>query len=245
MRKSICLVLVFLFLLSSASYGNKMTFVDIDEIDPYYEEVQYLYNNRIIDGYGDGTFRPEKLVTTMEYIKMFLDALGYKEEINKNGYWGQNYIDLAETIGFIERGKYTRDMLNNFLVEDDLLLLTENALRFIGDDITDKDRYNFRLYQHLSSDDYNNKLDFEDPIGSEEDMTFNKLYPYNEMLFEDVSPLLLKGIVNDIFPNIHYDEVMNNSNLLINRGNACKIISRVINKDYRIKLIKEEVIVNE
>lgn len=52
----------------------------------------------IVNGYPDGTFRPEANVTYAEAVTMIMRALGY-EPILKNGTWPTAYLTKAATLG--------------------------------------------------------------------------------------------------------------------------------------------------
>ncbi|MBU1682326.1 S-layer homology domain-containing protein [Patescibacteria group bacterium] len=47
-------------------------FPDLDSTHPYYEEILQLYEDRVISGYGDGTFQPDGKLTRAEFIKIAL-----------------------------------------------------------------------------------------------------------------------------------------------------------------------------
>lgn len=63
-------------------------FSDVEEGDWYYEYVSALYNNGIIDGYEDGTFRPKESITRAEASKIMANAFAVNKGI----------IPLKETI---------------------------------------------------------------------------------------------------------------------------------------------------
>ena len=54
-------------------------FSDVSATDWYYSVVMQLAENGTIDGYPDGTFRPQRTVTTGQALKMILLAAGYEE----------------------------------------------------------------------------------------------------------------------------------------------------------------------
>ena len=62
--------------------------------------VAYASNATIINGYEDGTFRPDQPVTYAEAIKMIVCSLGYGPVVDtKLTPWYQGYIDVANQIG--------------------------------------------------------------------------------------------------------------------------------------------------
>lgn len=56
--------------------ANKKTFPDVNEGDWFYEPVMDMASVGIINGFGDGTFGPEKNVTRAQYAKMAVLACG-------------------------------------------------------------------------------------------------------------------------------------------------------------------------
>ena len=82
-------------------------FSDIPADAWYYEEVQDLYANSIINGYPDGTFRPKKTVTTGEALKMIMLACGYEEPEPVASHWARGYLNKALEDGLLVRGEIT------------------------------------------------------------------------------------------------------------------------------------------
>ncbi|MBP1736275.1 MAG: hypothetical protein H6Q60_156 [Oscillospiraceae bacterium] len=77
--------------------------------------VQYCETIGIINGYGDGTFGPSDTVTTYQFAKMLLCALGYGQKGEYVGtYWSTNVAVQAVKLGILTKGTTdggcTRDM---------------------------------------------------------------------------------------------------------------------------------------
>ncbi len=66
----------------------------------------------VIDGYDDGTFKPDNPITRAEFIKMLM-CLATNRTFNFASVpttytsWARNYVSLAEMQGIIEKGKYS------------------------------------------------------------------------------------------------------------------------------------------
>lgn len=73
----------------------------------YYNYVNVLYNDGVINGYEDSTFRPNNTVTTGEALKMILLAAGYAEPERVQSHWARGYLNLALDEGIIDRGDIT------------------------------------------------------------------------------------------------------------------------------------------
>lgn len=61
--------------------------------------VEYACGSGIINGYEDGTFRPEKSVTYAEAVKMIVCALGYGPVVEATTPWYQGYLNVGNSIG--------------------------------------------------------------------------------------------------------------------------------------------------
>lgn len=82
-------------------------FSDLHQDQWYYDYVNELYNNGVINGYEDATFRPERTVTTGEALKMILLAAGYPEPEPVESHWARGYLDFALEYGILDSGDIT------------------------------------------------------------------------------------------------------------------------------------------
>lgn len=82
-------------------------FSDMKTDDWHYEYVCELYSRTVIDGYPDGTFRPNGTVTTGEALKMILLAAGYETPAPVASHWARNFLNLALDEAVIDRGDIT------------------------------------------------------------------------------------------------------------------------------------------
>ena len=92
-----------------ASAAASTVFTDVNSDAWYYQYVQPLSQQKIINGYEDGSFRPKNNVTYGEALKLILGACDYPieslstpEEVK--AYWGSDVIKTAERIGIIQPG---------------------------------------------------------------------------------------------------------------------------------------------
>lgn len=82
-------------------------FSDVSEGAWYYEAVMYLARQNLVDGYGDGTFRPDANITRAEFATLAAryDELDLSEENpfpDVNGHWAEDYIASAVNKGWLE-----------------------------------------------------------------------------------------------------------------------------------------------
>jgi hypothetical protein len=107
MKKVISLVLVVSMVLSSMSFAFAGTFTDVT--GDYTDAVEALTALDIIDGYGDGTFRPENSITRAELAKVLVEALGYGDLVvgaessfsDTATSWADGYIAVAAGTGLV------------------------------------------------------------------------------------------------------------------------------------------------
>ncbi|MDK9711260.1 CAP-associated domain-containing protein [Acidaminobacter sp.] len=61
----------------------------------------------IVNGYPDGSFRPDAQITRSEFLVMTLKSLGETVRTASSGeYWGQPYIDKAKALGLIQSSDF-------------------------------------------------------------------------------------------------------------------------------------------
>jgi hypothetical protein len=88
---------------AAASYASSATTAFADVASTHYAaaSIGYVVNKGLVDGFADGTYRPDSSVTGVQAAKILLTALGYKSDIE--GYtgttWAQNVQVDAEEAG--------------------------------------------------------------------------------------------------------------------------------------------------
>jgi len=95
MKKTISLILALVMILSMSFNIYAANFTDFNSSHWAYEYVTELVNDGTINGYADGTFRPEGTVTRAEFVKM----IGHGSEKSTNDFddvpsnhWAYEYI---------------------------------------------------------------------------------------------------------------------------------------------------------
>lgn len=99
------IALVAVFALALTTIASAATFSDVAEDSAYYEAVETLSKLGIIDGYTDGTFKPEQTVTRAEMAKLLATMQGYGETATSGSatkfsdvpatHWASGYIANA------------------------------------------------------------------------------------------------------------------------------------------------------
>ena len=108
MKKILSLVLVIALVLGSFSFAFAATPADVVDTD-YEEAVEVLMALGVVNGYPDGTYKPERVVTRAEMAKLLVEALGYGQLAGGTapysdtaGHWAAGSIGLASGIGLVQ-----------------------------------------------------------------------------------------------------------------------------------------------
>ncbi len=117
------------------SEGKNVTFKDVDESNKYYTAIMAAAASGLVNGYGDGTFGPDKTITRAEVVTVInrmLGLLSNEKTINKanldrvfgdiSGHWAEYQILMASNSNV--RGAYF-DNINKDAVKE-----TKTAIEF-------------------------------------------------------------------------------------------------------------------
>jgi hypothetical protein len=110
MKKILSLVLVLSLVLGTFSFAFADGHLPEDIIGEDSEEaVATLMALGVVDGYEDGTYKPEKTVTRAEMAKLLVEALGYGELAegatatfsDAQGHWAESYVGFAASMDLV------------------------------------------------------------------------------------------------------------------------------------------------
>ena len=101
MKRFVMVVMSFVVLVHS-TYAVALT--DVQEHWAK-ESVGYLVELGIVDGFEDGTFKPEDTIQVDAFIKMVVTSLGHTLE-NGSFYWASTFIDKAKELGLVKEGEF-------------------------------------------------------------------------------------------------------------------------------------------
>lgn len=114
LKRVLALVLTIATLLTFATVASAATVTDANQVDDKYEvAVNMMMKKEIIEGYNDGTFKPEQIVKRAEMAKMICVSLLGKEQAEKlttnrqifsdvpASHWAAGYIDYCYSQGII------------------------------------------------------------------------------------------------------------------------------------------------
>lgn len=118
MKKFAKALVLFLFvslavgLLTIESFAAEYQSIFSDTINEawYYEEILFLTRRRVVNGYPDGSFRPDADITTAEFTKLIVLALdrdipeniSFIPRENYASHWAAEYIDRALQLGVLD-----------------------------------------------------------------------------------------------------------------------------------------------
>lgn len=129
------LSLVLVLCLALTSFGYASTFPDVSEKAEYSDAVSLLAALKIINGYEDGSFGPDKNVTRAEFTAMLVRALG-KSNIGSSDPAGLPFVDLGDASWAISdiRTAYDLKIINGMSATEfapNAQVTVEQALKMI------------------------------------------------------------------------------------------------------------------
>jgi hypothetical protein len=106
MRKKLAVVVITLGVLTlnvvGSSFAQSTLFKDVPMTFWGFQNVQWAIDNKIIDGYPDGTFKPEENVSQSEFLAMLIRAYTPTDftPVSDPTNWDKSYIDYAVHMGW-------------------------------------------------------------------------------------------------------------------------------------------------
>ncbi len=90
--------------------SEEPAFTDVAETDDNFAAIQYLFDQGVVEGYEDQTFRPENITNRAEFVKLIVASLGKTpsaEDFNNcfpdvTDQWYAPYVCYAEERGWIQ-----------------------------------------------------------------------------------------------------------------------------------------------
>ena len=106
--KTISAVTAAIISLQSAGFAVLQREVEFSDLQNHWSKsiIMRLNGYGIINGYDDGTIRPDAYVSAAEYLTVIVKSLGFTEE-TAGADWAQSYINKAVELGLIDAGEYT------------------------------------------------------------------------------------------------------------------------------------------
>lgn len=108
----------------SPSTSAAVTYTDVKADDTFCSAISLLTGAGLLNGCGDGTFKPERPVTMTEAAKVLVDMLGYKYKANVSGGYPIGYNTVAQELGLFKG----IDSAQAYVYGNDFALLLYNAI---------------------------------------------------------------------------------------------------------------------
>ncbi|BBI30750.1 S-layer homology domain-containing protein [Cohnella abietis] len=100
-----------------------------------YRTIMWAVDNKIVEGYSDGTFKPDRNVSEAEFLVMFIRAFNAKPvtaaEMN---HWADAYYNYAISKKYPVRGTKDKDVRNGFINREYVaeIIAAANGVNFVG-----------------------------------------------------------------------------------------------------------------
>lgn len=115
MKRTITIMIFCMFLFYNLSFAT--IFSDVAENSWFKNYVYDLTEKNVINGYPDGTFKPDNKVTAGEFIKLIIMAsapdINYELVSSSFDHWAAKYVRVAENYGVLENGEYNINNIDN------------------------------------------------------------------------------------------------------------------------------------
>ena len=123
------LIMIFMMLCSTCLAAG---FPDVDESHWAFEYISKLSEDGIINGYQDGTYKPEGTVKRSEFLKLVLASVMPKDidvdEIPRPfDHWAAGYVGIAQNYGIINEGEFTLENIEKPITRVEMARITANA----------------------------------------------------------------------------------------------------------------------
>lgn len=125
MKRKISLILSAAMLAASVSPVFAIT--SLNDVRGHWGEkaINNLIYSGIVNGYPDGSFKPDNKINADEFIVLVLKAVGYEAEESGTDYWAQGYINQAIQKGVLKSGYI--DEFARPVTREEMCMLITNA----------------------------------------------------------------------------------------------------------------------
>ncbi|PKM50567.1 MAG: hypothetical protein CVV02_10725 [Firmicutes bacterium HGW-Firmicutes-7] len=207
-KVGISVIMIALILVFTFNTGKGLgIFKDLKESDWFYENVVVLVGKGIIEGYTDGEFKPTIAMTTDQFIKTMVVALGHKLE-NGREYWAEPYIEKALDLGIVKNGDFTS--YNNTITRAEMAMLTVRVVEMLE---------GVKTYTY---------------VGSEEEKITSTISDYSSAS-ASLKPYIIKAY--ELGTITGYPDGKFKPRDSLKRSEACTVIRRVIDEKMRDRFV--------
>lgn len=127
--------------------ADKLLFSDISENDWFYEDISKMYSSGILNGYSDGTFKPNNTITYAEFCTIIYSISNGNTQKSSGGHWAKNTMEYA-----LSKSWYDYDEINESIYDSPIPRYMAVKILALGLDIP-KTENDDNVYWH-----YMNKI---------------------------------------------------------------------------------------
>lgn len=136
-----------------------ISFKDINSSHWAYKYVIDLTTSKVINGYTDGTFKPENTITRAEFIKLVVmaalpDWIDINDAEATINHWAAKYIWIAERYGLIATGSINLNNIDEPITRIEMVrIITKADLTMKGNELATNEKVRFKDVISLNSED--------------------------------------------------------------------------------------------
>ena len=136
-----------------------VTFTDLLEEHWAYQYVTTLSDNNIINGYPDGTYKPEGTISRAEFLKLVIAASMPKEvDISEVPpaleHWAGQYLFVAQTYGIVEAGSIDLTNIDEPITRMEMaLIISKTDVMLRNKKINSNTNVTFNDYDTMNSEE--------------------------------------------------------------------------------------------
>ncbi len=194
MKRTISFLLIILMIFSSV-YAS--SFKDLSGSHWAYEYIMYLTSKNVINGYNDGTFKPNGTITNAEFIKLVVmaalpDWISISDAESSLNHWAGPYIWIAERYGVINAGSVNLSNMDKPITRIEMVrIITKADLLMKGNSLATSEKVKFKDVLALSNNDllYLKHACSKNLITGYSDNTFK---PYNNMTRAEAATMIYR-----------------------------------------------------
>ncbi|MBP1993627.1 CAP and S-layer homology domain-containing protein [Paenibacillus eucommiae] len=90
------LIVLFVIVSLVPAYAEDSQFTDLKPTHWAYSAIQWAYENKVVDGYPDGTFKPNKEVSEAEFLTIFIQSYEKIDRSTPMTHWADSIYKWAE-----------------------------------------------------------------------------------------------------------------------------------------------------
>ncbi len=154
-KKIITILLASAMIVATASASFGATYTDLPKSNWAHSAVSDMSDKGIVEGYSDGSFKPNNTVTYAEFIKMAVIAAGNEDPGNASeGHWALNYYKLAIEKGYFTELDISSKQLSEKIPRGDMSLIISNILGSVKIDNYDQIESSISDVNYLTKNEY-------------------------------------------------------------------------------------------